>query len=242
MPSVFLGTALLWFGWFGFNAGSALAATPRAAMAGMVTTLAAACGSLSWTLVEYMSSQKLSGLAFCSGAIAGLIGITPAAGFVHPWAAVIIGLVSGAACCYAIRLKGILGYDDALDVFGLHGVGGFIGLFMTGIFTSKDLVFWLDGTVIPGGGIDGFGNLIGYNLVSALAVIAWSMTVTMILLYAINFIPGMHFRQEEEDEFLGGILNLTQVIWVKWARLPTLLDTKSKTNNNNNKVGLESRT
>ena len=121
MPSVFLGTALLWFGWFGFNGGSALAATPRAAMAALVTTLAAACGSLSWTLVEYFGSGKLSGLAFCSGAIAGLICITPGAGFVHPWAAVIIGLSAGVACCYAIRLKGILGYDDALDVFGLHG-------------------------------------------------------------------------------------------------------------------------
>ena len=121
MTSVFLATALLWFGWFGFNAGSALAATPRAAMAGLVTTIAAASGSLSWTIIEFFGTGKLSGLAFCSGAIAGLVGITPGAGFVHPWAAIIIGTITAGCCCFAIRLKNLLGFDDALDAFGLHG-------------------------------------------------------------------------------------------------------------------------
>ena len=208
MPSVFIGTALLWFGWFGFNAGSALAATPRAAMAGMVTTIAAASGSLTWTILEYVTTKKLSGLPFCSGAIAGLVGITPGAGFVHPWAAVIIGMITAICCCYAIRLKNILGYDDALDSFGLHGVGGFVGCIMTGLFTSKDLVNWMDGTVIPGGAIDGHWKLLGYNLAGAAAIISWSMVVTMIIIYVIDFIPGMKFRQYEDDEFIGGFLYL----------------------------------
>ena len=206
MTSVFVGTALLWFGWFGFNAGSALASTPRAAMAGMTTTVAAASGSLTWTIMEYLISGKIGGLPFCSGAIAGLVGITPGAGFVHPWAAIIIGVVTAFCCCYAIRLKNILGFDDALDAFGLHGIGGLVGCILCGIFTSKDLVFWMDETVITGGVIDGHWNLLGYNLAGAVAIIAWSMIVTYIIVFAINLIPGLKFRQHEDDEHLGGTI------------------------------------
>ena len=206
MTSVFLGTALLWFGWFGFNAGSALAATPRAAMAGLTTTVAASAGSLGWLLVDYSQSGKLSGVAFCSGAIAGLVSITPAAGFVSPWAAIVIGLTGGICCAYAIKLKDILGYDDALDAFGIHGVGGFVGSLLTGIFTSKDLVSWMDGTVLPGGAIDGNWKLLAFNLAGAVTIISYSIVVTLILLYGINFIPGLHFRPSVEEEHLGGNL------------------------------------
>ena len=204
MTSVFLGTALLWFGWFGFNAGSALAATPRAAMAGMVTTIAASAGSLAWLSVDYIQRGKLSGVGFCSGAIAGLVAITPAAGFVAPWAAIVIGAIGGICCAYAIKLKDLLGFDDALDAFGIHGVGGLVGSLLTGIFTSKDLVAWMDGTVIPGGAIDGNWYLLAYNLAGAVSIISYSVVVTLVLLYGINLIPGLHFRPSIEEEHLGG--------------------------------------
>jgi Amt family ammonium transporter len=205
MANVFLGTALLWFGWFGFNAGSALAATPRAAMAGFVTTVAAASGGLAWVLIDYVKIRKLSGLGFCSGAIAGLVTITPAAGFVQPWAAIVIGAVGGISCAFAIRLKDILGYDDALDAFGLHGVGGLVGSIMTALFASKQLVLQLDGIEIPGGVImDGNWAILGYNLAGSAAIIGYTVIVTLIILFIINLIPGLNFRPNYQDEQLGG--------------------------------------
>lgn len=207
VTNVFLGCALLWFGWFGFNAGSALAATPRAAMAGFVTTLAASAGALAWVIVDYARIRKLSGVGFCSGALAGLIGITPASGFVSPWASIVIGTVSGIVCCYAIRLKDMLGYDDSLDAFGLHGVGGFVGSIMTALFASKDLVASLDGGVIEGGAfIDGTWKLLGYNLAGSAAILGYSFVGTFVILFVLSKIPGLHFRPNHDDEMLGGDL------------------------------------
>jgi Amt family ammonium transporter len=228
VTNVFLGTALLWFGWFGFNAGSALAATSRAGMAGFVTTVAASAGGLAWVFCDYLRIKKLSGVGFCSGAIAGLVGITPAAGFVSPWAAIIIGAVTGVCCCYAIRLKDILGYDDALDAFGLHGVGGFVGSVMTGIFTSKNLVYTLDAVSIDGGIIDGNWTLLGYNMAGAAAIVGYAFVVTLLILYVINSIPGLNFRPNEHDELIGGDLGEMGEIAYHMVHSDILPDMKEK--------------
>jgi Amt family ammonium transporter len=205
MTNVFLGTALLWFGWFGFNGGSALAANPRAAMAAFVTTISASAGALTWVLIDYIKIKKLSGLGFCSGAIAGLVGITPAAGFVAPWAAIVIGIITASACCTAIHYKDSIGYDDALDAFGLHGVGGFVGCVLTGFFADKNFVYSLDGVEINGGALmDGHWDILGINTLGALAIVAYSYVGTTAVLYAINAIPGLHFRPTAADEHLGG--------------------------------------
>ncbi|KAI8897040.1 ammonium transporter AmtB-like domain-containing protein [Globomyces pollinis-pini] len=204
VTNVFLGTALLWFGWFGFNGGSAGAATARAGMAAFVTTVAASAGGLTWMIMDAGRTKKLSGVGFCSGAIAGLVGITPASGFVAPWAAIIIGVVSAAGCNLAIRLKEVIGYDDTLDAFGLHGVGGLLGSVLTGLFASKDLVASLDGGVIKGGAIiDGNWVLVAYQLAGSAAILVYSFAVTYVLLLVLNIIPGLNFRVSAETEEAG---------------------------------------
>lgn len=204
ISNVFLGTALLWMGWFGFNAGSALAATPRAGMAGLVTTVAASAGALAWVFIDYLYSRKLSGIAFCSGAIAGLVGITPAAGYVSPWASIVIGAVTSIVCCYGCKIKEMLGYDDATDAWGVHGIGGFTGSVLTGLFASRTIAN-LDSTVILGGAFpDNQWALLGYNIAGSTAILGYSFVGTMAILYALNAIPGLHFRPQEEDEHHGG--------------------------------------
>lgn len=208
ISSVFIGTALLWMGWFGFNAGSALAATPRAAYAGVVTTVSASSGALAWCIIEYVYTKKMSGIAFCSGAIAALVGITPASGFVNAWSSIIIGAVTAVCCFYAIRLKNFFGFDDAADVWGLHGVGGFVGNVCTGLFAKKSIAL-LDGTVIPGGAFfDGHGKLLGYNIAAALATLSYSFVGTYVIIYIINKIPGLKFRLDAEHEVSGTDINI----------------------------------
>jgi Amt family ammonium transporter len=131
---VVLGTVFLWVGWFGFNGGSALGMNIRAVMACYVTNLAASCGAIAWTLLDYRLEKKWSTIGFCSGAISGLVAITPAAGFVKPWAAVIIGVCGGIFCNFATKLKFVLNIDDGLDIFAVHGIGGMVGNILTGIF------------------------------------------------------------------------------------------------------------
>lgn len=207
VTNVFLGTAFLWFGWFGFNGGSAVSATPRAAMAAMSSTVAAASGGLTWVMVDYIRIGKLSGVGFCSGVLAGFVAVTPASGYINVWAGIIIGILGGFVCCYSIRLKNVLNYDDALDAFGLHGVGGFLGSILTAFFADKELVFSLDGVVIEGGVFaDGEWRLLGYNLAGSLAIMTYAFTMTMCILFAINAMPGCKFRQSESDEMLGGDL------------------------------------
>jgi Amt family ammonium transporter len=133
---VVLGTVFLWVGWFGFNGGSALAANMRAVMACVVTHIAASVGGVTWVLLDYRLDKKWSTVGFCSGAIAGLVAITPASGFVPPWAAVVFGIVGAIACNYATKLKYIIGVDDALDIFGEHGMGGIVGNLLTGLFAA----------------------------------------------------------------------------------------------------------
>ena len=133
---VVLGTVFLWVGWFGFNGGSALGSNIKAVMACYVTNLAASVGGITWVLLDYRLEGKWSTIGFCSGAISGLVAITPAAGFVTPWAAFVIGLCGGGFCNFATKLKFLLGIDEALDVFAVHGVGGIVGNLLTGIFAA----------------------------------------------------------------------------------------------------------
>ncbi|KAI9005384.1 ammonium transporter AmtB-like domain-containing protein [Gaertneriomyces semiglobifer] len=205
MTNVFLGTAMLWFGWFGFNGGSALGATPRAAMACLVTTLATASGSLAWVLYDYSQHAKLSGLGYCSGAVAALVGITPAAGFVAPWAAIIIGAVTAVICNMACRLKNKLGFDDSLDAWGVHGVGGVVGNLLTAIFAQKWITL-LDGAETDGGWVDGNWKQMGYQIAGTVAIAAWSFVVSCLILYVINKIPGLHLRPTESEEHIGNDL------------------------------------
>ncbi|KAI8906808.1 ammonium transporter AmtB-like domain-containing protein [Gorgonomyces haynaldii] len=205
LTNVFLGTALLWFGWFGFNGGSAVAATPRAGMAAFVTTIAACAGGLSWVLIDAIRTKKVSGVGFCSGVLAGLVGITPASGYVAPWAAIVIGAVTAAACNASCLLKEVMGVDDSLDAWALHGVGGFVGNFLAGVFAQK-WIAQLDGTSIPGGAIDGNPMQIGYQLAGAVAISAYSFVGSYIILAIMNKIPGLHLRVSPEDEIKGGDL------------------------------------
>ena len=148
---VVLGTVFLWFGWFGFNGGSALGANMRAVMACFVTNLAASTGGLTWMLLDYRLEQKWSTVGFCSGAIAGLVAITPASGYVPPWSAIVFGVVGATCCNYATKIKYWIRVDDALDIFAEHGVGGIVGNLLTGLFAA-DYIAALDGaTQIPGG-------------------------------------------------------------------------------------------
>lgn len=202
IANIILGTGLLWFGWFGFNGGSALAANMRAILAVVVTNLAAAAGGLTWVAIDFGRERKLSALGFCSGAVAGLVGITPASGFVTTWAAFVIGVVTAAGCNVACRLKPYLGFDDAADVFGIHCVGGIFGNLLTGIFASQ-AVAALDNTVIKGGCIDGHGMQILYQLADSVAGFVYSFGMTVIILSIMDRIPGLSLRADAETEARG---------------------------------------
>jgi Amt family ammonium transporter len=191
-----LGAGILWFGWFGFNAGSAYASNGVAGSAFLATHLSAAAGMLAWTLVETWHHGKATTLGAASGAVAGLVGITPAAGFVSPLAAILIGLTVGAACYGGIMLKERFGYDDALDVVGVHGVGGATGALLTGVFASK---------VVNAAGNNGLlhGNpgLMIPQVIAVLATIAFSFAVTFVLLKIIDAAIGL--RVDADDELTG---------------------------------------
>jgi Amt family ammonium transporter len=189
-----LGAGLLWFGWFGFNAGSALAANEGASMAFVVTHMATAAAAMAWVFAEWIIKGKPTTLGVASGAVAGLVAITPAAGFVGPVSAVILGAVAGVVCYLAVLAKGPLGYDDSLDVVGIHGIGGAWGAIGTGLFASAAI-----------GGTDGlfFGNAaqMGPQIVAVLATIIYSFVVSLIILYIVKAIMGL--RVEEEEEVAG---------------------------------------
>ena len=194
LPMTILGAGLLWFGWFGFNAGSALASNGLAASAFVATHVATAGACLSWTIVEWWHSGKPTTLGAASGAVAGLVAITPAAGFVGPIASLVIGLCAGVICYGGIMLKNKFGYDDALDVVGIHGVGGAFGALATGLFAREDI-----------GGVNGlfFGNPGQFvsQLISVVATIAFCFVMTFIILKVLDAIVGI--RVAEEDEIAG---------------------------------------
>jgi Amt family ammonium transporter len=191
----------LWFGWFGFNAGSTFGANGLAVSAFVVTNLSAAAAMMSWSLVEWIVRKKPTALGAASGAVAGLVAITPASGFVGPMDAIIIGLIVSPICFYAIQLKGKLGYDDSLDAFGVHGVGGTWGAIATGLFSTL--------SVNPAGANGLFyGNpkLLFIQIVAILATAAFSMLGTFILVKAIDSVFGL--RVPDYEELVG--LDLTQ--------------------------------
>ncbi|OQV23844.1 Ammonium transporter 1 [Hypsibius exemplaris] len=205
MVNVMFGTGVLWFGWFAFNGGSAGGANTRAAMAATVTTISAATGGLTWVWFDYYFTRKLSAFSFCSGIVAGLVGITPGSGFVAPWASILIGFITAILCNLCCRLKKRLGIDDSFDAGSLHGAGGFIGNILTGIFAQK-WVAQLDGTDIIGGLVEGVWKQIVYQIVSSAAIAIWAFLISFSLLWVINKIPGLHLRQSEADEARGGDL------------------------------------
>jgi Amt family ammonium transporter len=195
-----LGAGMLWFGWFGFNAGSALASNDNAALALVNTHLAAGAAAFAWAVSEWLKQGKPTALGVASGLVAGLVVITPAAGFVGPMSAVIMGLVAGPICYGAVMLKGRLGYDDALDAFGIHGVGGALGAVLTGVFAAA---VW--------GGTDGLiaGNsdLFIENILGVLAAAAYSVAVTFVLLKVIDATIGLRVSGDEESEGLDANLH-----------------------------------
>jgi len=202
LTMVFLGTVLIWFGWFAFNGGSAISSTPRAAMAALVSSISASFAGLSWSLLDYFQTKKMSIVSFCSGVIAGLVTITPAAGFVSPWAAIIIGIIGGSGCNLSIRTKEWMGYDDALDAFGLHGVGGLIGAVLTGIF-HQSYIPLMDGTITKGGVIEGNWIGLGYQIAAASSVAAYSFGMTYLILLIMSLVPGVEFHGSDHHEQAG---------------------------------------
>ncbi|SGZ51219.1 CIC11C00000005208 [Sungouiella intermedia] len=204
VTSIVFGTIFLWFGWFGFNGGSTGNATIRSWYACVNTNLAAACGGLTWMIVDWFrTGGKWSTVGLCMGAIAGLVGITPAAGFVPVYTAVAFGVVPAIVCNFAVDLKSILQIDDGMDVFALHGVGGFMGSLMTGLFAA-DYVAATDGsTVIDGGWMNHHYIQLGYQLAGSVSIGAYSFTVTAIILYILDKIPFLRLRLHEDEELMG---------------------------------------
>ncbi|KAI7906524.1 ammonium transporter AmtB-like domain-containing protein [Cokeromyces recurvatus] len=203
MSNVVLGTALLWFGWFGFNGGSGLSGNLRAAMACVVTNLAASVGAITWMIIDYRIERKFSALGFCSGAVAGLVAITPGSGFVGPAPAVAIGFLGACFCNLAVHLKHWLRYDDVADVFAVHGVGGYIGSLLTGLF-AESYIAALDGsTEIAGGWMNHHWIQLAYQLAEATAGAAWSFVITYLILFIMNNIPGLSLRVNREAELQG---------------------------------------
>jgi ammonium transporter, Amt family len=198
-----IGTGLLWVGWFGFNGGSALAAGSRAAFAIVTTHLAASGGALTWTLLEWWTRGKPSVLGMISGAVAGLGTITPASGFVLPWHGIVIGVTAGAVCFWAsTRLKQALGYDDSLDVFGVHGVGGVVGTLLTGVFATAAVSIGPDAPAGNPGLLDGNPGQVLIQLYGIAATIAWSAVWTFILLKVIELIVPLRVTKESEIDGL----------------------------------------
>lgn len=201
LPMTVLGAGLLWFGWFGFNAGSALSSGGLSAMAFVTTHVAAVSATLTWVIVEWLHRGKATMFGAATGAIAGLATITPASGFVGPMPALLIGIAAGAVCYTALNMKGKIGYDDSLDAFGVHGVGGVLGTLGAGLFAEK---------IINSSGADGlfFGNPHQFivQLISIAVVMIYSFVVTYILLKAVDLVLGL--RISAEEEMIG--LDLTQ--------------------------------
>ena len=201
-----LGACLLWVGWFGFNAGSALAADARAGMAMAVTMVAAAAGTLAWLLAESVFKGKPSALGAISGAVAGLVAITPASGWVFPGPALVIGLAAGIICFWAsTSLKKAMGYDDSLDAWGVHGVGGVVGAMLTGVFAVGTL-YVTDGDTAKAmtysGWLAGNTEMLMIQAKSILAVAAYSAVATFILLKIVDVMVGLRVSEEEEREGL----------------------------------------
>jgi len=198
-----IGAAMLWVGWFGFNAGSELAADGTAGMAMAVTQIATAAAALGWMFCEWLSHGKPSVLGIASGAVGGLVAITPASGYVGPMGALAIGIAAGVGCFLAAtNLKRKIGYDDSLDVFGVHAVGGIIGALLTGVFAAETL-----GGVGFGSGISSIGEQIQTQALGIIATIVYTGVVSFILLKVIDGVMGLRVNEEQEAEGLDVALH-----------------------------------
>ena len=194
----FIGACLLWVGWFGFNAGSALASNGLASSAFVATHFGAAAAAMGWSLAEWIKNGRASALGAISGAVAGLVAITPAAGFVGPMPALAIGFIAGVFCYWMVtRFKAMFGYDDALDAFGVHGAGGTIGALLTGVF-AQAMFNPIFGEGKPVGGLDGRWKQVGNQVVGVL--IAWCIALvgTFILLKLVDLLTGLRVHEEHE--------------------------------------------
>jgi Amt family ammonium transporter len=203
----FIGACLLWVGWFGFNAGSALAANSLATSAFINTHFATATAAIGWTIFEWFHNGKPTALGAISGAVAGLVAITPASGFVQPMSALLIGMIAGFVCAFMVfKVKSIFGYDDSLDAFGVHGAGGTVGAILTGIFAAavinpalgKDAA----GNPLPTGGLDGHWAQLENQVIAV--CISWIIAIvgTLILLFIVDKVIGLRVTREEENEGL----------------------------------------
>ena len=196
MPLVMLGAGILWFGWFGFNAGSALAANGQAVQAFMNTFLAAAAAGLAWAIVERVRDGHFTNLGTASGIVAGLVAITPAAGFVSGLAPIWIGLATGVICSYAVNLKSKAGYDDALDVVGVHLVGGLVGSLAVGLFANPD---FFGGEFMAGLFYGGGMRLFGEQALANAATMVYSFVVTVVIMLALKATIGVRVSDDVED-------------------------------------------
>jgi Amt family ammonium transporter len=197
LPFVLLGAALLWFGWFGFNAGSALSAGELSAVAFLNTMVATCAAAFGWIVVEKLRDGASTTLGLASGIVAGLVAITPACAFVTPLGAIGIGLIAGVVCAFAVSLKYKLGYDDSLDVVGVHMFGGIVGALLIGVFGSVAVNDAGAEGLLAGGGL----GLLGKQAVAVVATLAYSFVVTFLIAKVIDLIMG--FRICEEDELAG---------------------------------------
>jgi Amt family ammonium transporter len=196
MVLTFIGASLLWVGWFGFNAGSAVTAGIQAGMAMTVTQIATGTAGFVWMLVEWAMRGKPTVIGICSGAVAGLVAITPASGFVGPAGALAIGVVAGIVCYWGVTgLKHTFGYDDALDTFGVHGVGGTVGAILTGVFAVEQY----GGTP---GLIEGNAGQVVNQLIGVGIVVVWDVVITFIILKVIDVVIGLRVKDEIEREGL----------------------------------------
>jgi len=202
MTMTVTGACMLWVGWFGFNAGSALAADGSAGMAMLVTHIGAATGAFAWMLVEWLRFGKPSALGIVTGMVAGLGTITPASGFVGPMGAIIIGLVAGLVCFLATNhMKRVLGVDDSLDVFPVHGVGGIVGTTLTGVFCAAAFggVGYAEGQTMA--------SQVTVQLVGVAVTLIWSAVLTWLIVRLVDALIGMRVAQEEETEGLDTVLH-----------------------------------
>jgi Amt family ammonium transporter len=197
MPLVMLGTGILWFGWFGFNAGSALAANGQAVQAFINTFLAAAAAGLAWCIVERVRDGHFTNLGAASGIVAGLVAITPCAGFVSGMGPIFIGLIAGVVCCFAVGLKTKAGYDDALDVVGVHFVGGLTGSLLLGLFADPD--FFGENLFMKGLFMGGGTDLLVEQIVANVVTIVYSFVVTLGIMYLLKVTIGVRVSEDVEN-------------------------------------------
>jgi len=219
LPLVLIGAGLLWFGWFGFNAGSALAANDTAALALLNTQVATAAALVGWAVVERLRDGHFTSVGAASGAVAGLVAITPACAFVSPWAAVLLGLAAGAVCAYAVNLKNKFGFDDSLDVVGVHLFGGLVGCLLIGFFATTKVNSLGANGVLNGGG----WSLLGKQAFGAGVVAVFSFVATLIIAMVIDKTIGFRVSADDEREGID-LVEHGEIAYARQVVVPDVAD------------------